>query len=167
MKRLKPELARIFKSSGRVAFLGIGSDLRGDDSVGGYVVKELKRTVKTFGGKLKFFFGYTAPENITGEIKKFRPAYLVIIDSAELGASPGSFRIIPSEKIGGISFSSHRMPLKIMTDYLLNSIKCDSIVIGIQPKSTDFGRPLSDEALRGSERLILQVKEALNFLLKF
>jgi Ni,Fe-hydrogenase maturation factor len=53
------------------------------------------------------------------------------------------------------------MPLKIMVDYLLESFKCDVTVIGIQPKTLEFGHQPTKE-IKDSVR---QVAKALSEVL--
>ena len=69
-KALKSRLA----SAKKVAVLGIGSDLRGDDVAGMLTAEKLfKLVAKKSTSRLKIFFGSTAPENLTGDIKRFNP----------------------------------------------------------------------------------------------
>jgi hydrogenase 3 maturation protease len=103
--------------------------------------------------RLSLFYGATAPENLTGEIKKFQPSHLIIIDSADVGQEPGTIEIISPDQVGGISFSSHMMPIKVMVDYMLQSIDCRVIVIGIQPRTLEYNVPPSPE-VAGSVRQV-------------
>jgi len=152
---LKTALKKRLPDSGRIALLGVGSELRGDDAAGLLVAEYLRKSsAKNIKLKnLKVFFGSTAPENLTGEIKKFKPAFLVIVDSADMDRSPGAVKLISLDEIGGISFCTHQLPLKILTDYLVQSIGCEILIIGIQPGKIDFGAPLSKE-VKKSARLV-------------
>jgi len=96
-------------------------------------------------GSFAVFFGGTAPENITGEIKKFAPTHLIIIDALDAGGSPGDIKLISPDEIGGASFGTHGLPLKMVTDYLSNFLKCEMIIIGIHPKAIAFGSGVSAE----------------------
>ncbi len=132
------------KSGVKIVFLGVGSPLRADDSVGLYIVEQLEQALKTDATKeFRFYLGESAPENFTGEIRSFRPTHLMIFDAADLGEVPGTFAVIPREKIGGTSFSTHVLPLKMLADYLVMATGCTVSVIGIQPQNLEFGEPLS------------------------
>ena len=72
---------------------------------------------------------------------------------ADLGLSPGKIAVIPPDNIGGISFCTHSLPLKVMTDYLLESFRCEIIIIGIQPKNLSVGASPSKEVLDAVESL--------------
>jgi len=123
--------------------------------------QELK---KALGGNknLKFILGGSAPENFTGEIIKFSPSHIIIIDSADLGKNAGAIELIKEEDIGGVSFSTHRLPTKILIDYLKNSINCEFIFIGIQPKTLKFGDLVSEEVKASVKFLSESIQEILS-----
>jgi hydrogenase 3 maturation protease len=144
---LKTELQKKLKNAKRIALLGIGSTLRSDDAAGAMVAEQAAKKIR--GEKkqpaFKVFFGATAPENLTGEIRTFKPSHVIMVDSANLGVKPGTVQLLDPAKIGGISFSTHALPLKMMADYLRESIKCKVLIVGIQPKSLEFGEKVSPE----------------------
>ena len=164
MQRLKIILRNRLKSAQRVAVLGIGSELSGDDAVGTMIAKELKAAhiKKKKTKSVKVFLGQTAPENLTGEIKKFKPTHLVIIDAVDFEGQAGAVKIIDTDKEMGPSFSTHKMPVHIIKDYLCNSIGCETIIIGIQPQSYDFFCSLSDKIQQSVKKLSIELKDALN-----
>ncbi|MFA4967039.1 MAG: hydrogenase maturation peptidase HycI [Candidatus Margulisiibacteriota bacterium] len=139
---LRTALQIKLKNISRAALIGVGAELKGDDAAGLLVAQRLKdkRTPH-----LEVIFGGTAPENFTGEIRKINPSHLIIIDAAEMGREPGHIELIDKEKIGGYTFSTHSLPLKIMIDYILNDIQCEIIIIGIEPKTMKFGGQVSSE----------------------
>ena len=146
MANLKALLAKRLSNARRIALLGVGSELRGDDACGVLVADAVKKSVKSAPKrKFKVFSGCTAPENMTGVIRRFNPTHVVIVDAADLGAKPGAVKLIDPDKIRGTSFCTHQLPLSILADYLVQSIGCELLVIGIQPKDLTFGRPLSRE----------------------
>lgn len=148
MQGIKKILENRLKSAQRVALLAIGSQLRGDDAAGLLVVQGLTNTEK-----LRVFIGSTAPENLTGEIKKYNPTHLIIIDCADLQEKPGTVKIFDPEQTTGDSFSTHRLPLKMLSQYLRMSLECDIMVIGIQPKSIKFSTEVSDEVKTAAKQL--------------
>ena len=141
---MKTALKKLFDKAEKVALLGVGSDLRGDDAAGLLVAKLLSQSLKKHGS-FKVFFGDTAPENLTGEIKRFCPTHLVIVDSADMHEAAGVVKLINPDQVGGLSFCTHSLPVKIMADYLVQSLGCQIAIIGIQPKALDFGSSVSKE----------------------
>jgi hydrogenase 3 maturation protease len=150
---MNPELKNRLNNAACIVLVGVGSELRGDDSAGLLVAQKLKVKSK----KLKVLIGGTAPENLTGEIKRLKPSHLIIVDSADFGAGPGAVAVIGYDKIGGHSFSTHSAPLKMMIDYLLADISFEPIVIGIQPRSLEFGAEVSPEV----SKAVAEVADAL------
>ena len=145
MNALRKFLKTRLEGARSIAVIGIGSDLRGDDVAGILAAKSLETLAKKKKKrKIKVFFGATAPENITGEIKNFGPSHIIIIDTAEIEEKPGTILVLTLDETGGgISFSTHTMPAKILAEYFLKSFTCDCIIIGIQPKSLKFGSKAS------------------------
>jgi hydrogenase 3 maturation protease len=166
MRLLKKKLKNKLSGARRIAVLGVGSDICSDDVSGMRVAEHLKAGLKAFRSrvKFKFFAGGTAPENFTGEIKKFKPSHLIIIDCADFSKPPGEVTIFGIEEIGGITFSTHRLPANIMADYLIQSVKCDCFIVGIQPKTLQFGEELSKEVSRSVKALVRAMRESFEAL---
>jgi hydrogenase 3 maturation protease len=78
-----------------------------------------------------------------------------------MGQKAGSIILISPEEVGGISFSSHMLPVKMMVDYLLESLKCEIIIIGIQPKILMFGETISKEVKKSTKQISDAVRQIL------
>jgi len=133
--------------------------LRGDDIIGVLIAEALHKSKKR-PSCLKAFVGCTAPENITGEVKKFLrnakddAAHIILVDAAQMDAKPGTIKLLEAEAIKGTSFSTHVLPLPILMSYFQAQINCGVSVIGIQPAHTDFGAEPSKEVLRTVNKVI-------------
>jgi hydrogenase 3 maturation protease len=162
----------------RIAVMGVGSELRGDDIAGLLAAEQIEKSIKgktafphsthpdTPGfaqskAEVRVFIGETAPENLTGEIKRYQPTHLIVIDAAELNKKPGHIEIMDLETIGGASFCTHSLPLKVIITYLLESFKFEVILIGIQPKSITFGAQPAKEVIAAVKKLAVAIIEAL------
>ena len=147
----------------RVAILGVGSELRGDDVAGLLAAKQIEKTItkQTTSPEVRVFIGETAPENLTGEIKKFQPTHLIIIDAAELNKEPGHIEIMEPGTIGGTTFCTHSLPLKVIIGYLLESFKFQAIIIGIQPKTLTFGAQATKEVVAAAKHLAQTITKLL------
>jgi hydrogenase 3 maturation protease len=151
MESFQTSLRRSLKDARRVAVLAIGSPLRGDDAAGLRVAEQLRRVRKqrrlktARSSSVRIFLGETAPENLTGQIKKFRPTHLVILDAADARRKkPGSITLVRHDLLrGGSSISTHNLPVNILVQYIRQSVPCKVLILGIQPESHEFGRPLS------------------------
>lgn len=164
MGKLTAVLKQKLENAGKVAILGVGSELRSDDAAGVLVaqqIKEISRRKKKSVPRVKVFIGETAPENLTGEIKEFKPSHLIIIDSSDTDVPPGQVTIISPEKVGGTSFCTHSLPLKVMVDYLRQSCGCETIIIGIQPKNLSVGGLVSKEVAKAAKELAVTIVNLL------
>jgi len=166
-----PDLSRLLeqylKGAKRIALLAVGSELRADDAAGLLIAQKLLPFSKTkkLCPKLKIFVGETAPENLTGEIRKFNPDHLVILDSADTGKKPGTVMSISPQEVGGISFSTHQLPLKLMIQYLQESLSCAVTIVGVQPGDLHFGAPMSKEVRASSLEVARNLKKAVQSVL--
>jgi hydrogenase 3 maturation protease len=152
---LQASLKQKLNNAARIAVLGVGSELRGDDIAGLLAARQIEQNSKgkSVTPQLKVFIGETAPENLTGEIKQFSPTHLIIIDAAQLDKEPGHIEVMEPETIGGTSFCTHSLPLKIIIGYMLESFKFQAIIIGIQPKTLTFGAQPTKEVVAASKHL--------------
>jgi hydrogenase 3 maturation protease len=164
VETIKQTIKNWLPDAKRIALLGIGSELRADDAAGVLVAERLENSCRKLAGGpiLKVFSGATAPENLTGEIKKFKPTHLIIVDAADTGKKAGEIVLIKPERLRGVSFCTHQLPLKIMVDYLSESIDCRILVIGVQPKSLDFGGLPSQEIQKSVKIISDAIKEVIN-----
>jgi hydrogenase 3 maturation protease len=105
--------------------------------------------------------GHTAPENVTGEIRTFAPSHVLFVDAAEFGAAPGSVRIFESADIGGMTSSTHTLPLAVIADYLTGELGCRVLFLGLQPKGVEFGERLSEEVAAAVADTVAILAQAL------
>jgi hydrogenase 3 maturation protease len=140
----------------RVAVVGVGHELRGDDAVGLTVVQRLPPTCTWL-----VVVGGSAPENCTGTLRRFGPDLVVLVDAADLRARPGFIQWLDSTQIDGLSASTHTLPLSIVAAYLTAELRCPVGVLAIQPASNDIGAPLSPEVDHAAHHLV-QVLSALS-----
>ncbi len=139
----------------RVAVIGVGSDLRGDDVAGVLVARRLAAWARRTGcDRLGAFMGGAAPENFTGEIVRFRPDLLVLVDAAHLGREPGAVEVIRPESVGGLAFSTHMLPVPIFLDYVRATCGCRTVVLGIDIVQKDVLAPISPPVERAVRRLV-------------
>lgn len=154
MSELRDFLLKRLAGTKKLAILGVGSVLRGDDAAGILIVERLSEAFPQESyPNLIICAGGTAPENFSGNIRLFAPDHVLIIDAADAGAEPGSIVDIPRTEIGGPSFSSHMLPLKIMVDYLVHETGTNVTMLGLQYKGIEFGAELSPEMREAVDEL--------------
>lgn len=97
----------------------------------------------------------TVPENFTGRIKRLRPTHIIFFDAVEMGKDPGFYDFIDEGTLIAQSLSTHKQSLKILLKVLKEENPGVKIrLVGVQPKTTDFGRGLSRPVSRGLNSLL-------------
>ena len=142
-KKLKSESADFQRLQFlKIAYVGVGSELNGDDAAGLWVVRGLAPLLKDKPHLLCLDSGIN-PENAIGPLRKFAPEAVVIIDAADMGQAAGSVQFIESGRVDGINFSTHSLPMNMIGDYLESELNCAVWLLGIQPAGLEFGEPLT------------------------
>jgi hydrogenase 3 maturation protease len=149
--------------------LGVGSDLRGDDAAGMLIADRLQAHFSGRPGASAFrvFRGETAPENCSGELKRFKPSHILIVDSADFGKEPGETVLASPEEITGISFTTHRLPLFVFTDYLTAEFPCSIIILGIQPGTLELFHAVTGPVQRAVDSLTSMLIESITGRISF
>ena len=135
------DFKRILK--GKVLLFGIGNTLRGDDALGPVLVEQLMNKINAVCINAE-----GSPENYTGKVIKEKPDTLVIIDAVHMNLNPGEYRLLVPEDLDDTVFSTHDIPLRMLTDYLRSEIKMDIYILGIEPQQLELGRKMSPEVRR-------------------
>jgi hydrogenase 3 maturation protease len=136
----------------RLAIVGIGHELCGDDALGIVISQELETIFQNLDN-VRVFAAGSAPENLCGALRRFAPDLLILIDAAHISEKPGTIRWIELEKIGGISASTHTIPLCILTDYLTAEIGCRVVLLGVQPAILMYG-PISKDVEESIQTIV-------------
>ena len=152
------------KDCEKLAIMGIGNTMKGDDGFGIMLVKNLidyyidndidindkyelnpNNEVNKIGNKLLLLNCGVVPENFTDVLKKEKPSHILIVDAALMGKPVGTISIIDVDDISEVGFSTHSLPMSIIVKYIKHYINTEILIIGIEPKNIDFGEPLSNE----------------------
>jgi hydrogenase 3 maturation protease len=128
--------------AGRVAVLGIGNELNGDDSAGNWVARKLIERLIDQPNLLVMDCG-TIPENASGPLRKFQPQIILLVDAADLDERPGTIQFVKLDEVRGFSASSHSLPLTILAKFLVQEFSCKVALCCIQPQSLEFEAELS------------------------
>ena len=143
-----------------LAIVGVGSELNGDDGIGIHIARRLKRRLSDRKDTL-VLEGGTLPENITSPLRRFGPGLVIIIDAADFSGTTGEIRFIPPEKIGGMSFSSHTLPLSMLARFLEEELDSKVLILGIQPESLEFGDKISPACRNAAERIVREFSRVI------
>ena len=135
------ELRDFITGAHKIAILGIGNDLRSDDGLGPYIVEKLniddpRILIENVG---------SVPEGFARNLAEFGAERVIMVDAADMLKPPGHIEFVTKDRIGGINISTHSMPLSFLMMYLEQETGGKTVLIGIQPKSIQFGEGLTQE----------------------
>jgi hydrogenase 3 maturation protease len=128
------------KLKGKVLILGVGNPLRGDDGAGPYLIKQLKGRVEA-----NLLNGEEEPEILLDQIAGMKPDSILIVDSVDLMAKPGSAALMDENQIDKRSLFTHHASLKLFIECVKGETGAKVLVLGIQPKSMEIGQTMSRE----------------------
>jgi hydrogenase 3 maturation protease len=149
----------------RIAILGVGNSFRSDDAAGILVARALsQRECAADTDHVLIIEAGPAPENRTGELRKFAPELVLIVDAVEMGEAPGAVHWISEKEIDGMSASTHSLPLSMLAHYLRLELKCDVRLLGIQVGSNDVGETISPEVLQAADEIVDELDRSIRDL---
>jgi hydrogenase maturation protease HycI len=153
--RLQASLNPVIEVNGhpRLAVVGIGHELCGDDAVGLQLAIRLRSAVGPKERLLVVEAG-PAPENFTGPLRRFRPDLVLLVDAAQMDGEPGAIAWVDPQEAGGISASTHTLPLHLFAGYLQAELGCAVALIGIQPAQTFSDAPLTPGVREAAEAVV-------------
>jgi len=155
------KLGNLLRSSSKhkIVFIGVGHPLRGDDYVGSYVVKELIKRGERKPINVDFLDAEDSVESVI--TKAYQAKHIIFIDSCEMNVQPGEIHLISVSETDYPFFTTHGIPLKLLSERLLPQSKV--WVLAIQPKQVEFSEKMSPEV---SEASMLVSKFILEKLLE-
>lgn len=117
-------------------------DWKSDDRVGVSLARALGRALPP-DPRLCVISGGEAPENFTGAIRAFAPSHVLLLDAVDHGLEPGTAFLADESSISMGDMTSHRLPLKLLMDFLAATLPCRVMLVGVQPRTLMPGRRLS------------------------
>ncbi len=139
----------------RLAVVGIGSELWGDDAAGVQAARLLQSAGIQSEALLVLDTG-PVPENFSGQLRRFQPEFILLIDAVRPHPSnpvPGRIAWIELSDLEGVSALTHGMPLSVLGEYLVNQLHCAVGLLGVEGAGFDFGQPLSPPVRRAVKKI--------------
>jgi hydrogenase maturation protease len=138
------DLFGLFSPTKKLALVGVGHPLRGDDYVGSFAVKAVMEA--TEGSLPDGVYLFDAEDNVEAVITRLARLglkYVIFIDACEMGLKAGEKRLVSVTETSYPFFTTHGIPLRVLAERLLS--ESEVLVLAIQPKRTEFGFSLSPE----------------------
>ncbi|TLN06394.1 hydrogenase maturation protease, partial [bacterium] len=101
----------------RLALLGIGNELNGDDAAGVLVLRALRARLASRPHLLLLEAGL-APEAFTGPLRRFAPDCVILIDAALLDEAPGTVARVDWQQTDGLSATTHTLPPSVLVKFI-------------------------------------------------
>lgn len=133
----------LLSSKHKIVFIGVGHPLRGDDYVGSYVIKELIKRIERKSLNVDFFDAEDNVESVITKATQTGPKHVIFVDSCEMNSQPGTIQLISVSETDYPFFTTHGIPLKLLSERLLP--ESEAWVLGIQPKQVEFSEKMSPE----------------------
>lgn len=162
MEEEKPlyKVKELISNSSKKIFVCVGNELRGDDEVGVYIGRRLKRTRRL---KDNVILAYNTPENYIQETLAKDIEIVIFFDAVDVNASPGTiiFQEIFPDRPSYISISTHSIPIETITSIIqsLSGRKMKFYIVGVQAKNFDLGSKMSREVLHAAKTLTKTIEE--------
>ncbi len=138
----------------RIALVGIGHELRGDDAAGVILARKLQPLADSNMDRLRVIDAGHAPENFTRVMRDFHPDLIVFVDVAQMNDAPGTIRWLAWQDTAGLSGSTHTLPIHVLASFLSVDLGCEIGLIGIQPADNTMDVPLSPAVQQAVAELV-------------
>jgi hydrogenase 3 maturation protease len=139
----------------KVLILGIGNRLRGDDAVGSILAERLMKKLD-----IPIIDAGDVPENYLGPIEASGADLVLVLDAADLGASPGDLSLIEMDQLKEVGISTHTASLALLFKVIPQERRPDALLVAIQPEQMETGLGLSrsvEMALKQLEWLLVRL----------
>ncbi len=136
----------------RLAILGVGQELKGDDAAGVLLVRGLSVKLPPSKNLLLVEAG-PSPESFTGVLHRFQPDLVILADIAWMEAEPGAVRWLTPDEVEGVSALTHTLPLSVVAKYLKAEVGCEVRILAIQPVQVEFATAMSEAVAKAIEKI--------------
>jgi len=134
----------------KVAIVGVGNRLRGDDGVGSVIAEQLQSLV---GEKVLIIDAETVPENYLGVLLDAKPEIVLFVDAVDFGGEVGNWTLVPLSVLADKIPSTHTVSLKLLGQ-ILESNGIESWLLAIQPNQFGFGLAMSEPVASTAQSLV-------------
>jgi hydrogenase 3 maturation protease len=133
----EPDLKSLLQ--GKVAILGFGNRLWGDDGAGSVLAERLKAAHPDAA----IFDGGMVPENYLEKVAASEPDSILLVDATDFGGRTGECRVFAGDKLAFTGLSTHAGSPQMLAAYLEARTGGDVTMLAIQPEKTGEGSEIS------------------------
>ncbi|MBU0651012.1 hydrogenase 3 maturation endopeptidase HyCI [bacterium] len=143
----------LIDKSSDLLIITVGNTFRSDDGVGPYIYSKLKSSKK-----IKILNADENPENIVDDAIAFNPDKIIFIDAGDWGGVPGEIKIISEDQISKVTFSTHMIPLNVVSALIRQDIDAEIVFLGIQILSMEFKEGICEAVKSAADELVGIIK---------
>lgn len=148
---------------GKIAILGIGNELRGDDAAAIKIVRKIQEKIDS--ENILVINGGSVPEKFTSKIKDFDPNQILLIDTVDFGEEARFVSRAEPNNIQRDFMSTHRMSLDMLIEYLEGETGAEIFLIGIQPARIEKDAKISEDVEKSIKELSKTLIKKLGYTL--
>jgi hydrogenase 3 maturation protease len=145
----------------RIAVVGMGHELRGDDAAGVAVARILRSALGDSEHLLVIDAG-AAPENHTGPLRRFQPDVVLFVDAAQMDEAPGTIRWLSWHEAEGLGAFTHTLSPRVLASFLTSELDCKVALLGIQPADDAAIDALTPEVEEAVDTVVLSLLRVLS-----
>lgn len=155
-KTLNPNsnIVSLIKAGKKTVIVGIGNVLKGDDAFGPMLIENIQGKTPAV-----CIDAGTAPENYAGKIAKEKPQTVLIVDAVHLSRKPGDYCLLDKSQILKVGFSTHDASVHMFIEFLEKETDASIYLLGVQPKTMDFGADMTQEVKQTLTKISDLIKE--------
>ena len=135
----------------KVLILGVGDRARRDDGLGSYLAERLRGKIN-----VPLLDAGSVPENFLRQVEASQADLVLVLDTADLRATPGDLALLELSQVGEMAISTHTVNLQLLFKVSPASRRPKVLVLAVQPETTGTGTKMSLTA-----RLAMQGLESL------
>lgn len=135
----------------KVLILGVGDRARRDDGLGSYLAERLRGKIN-----VPLLDAGSVPENFLRQVEASQADLVLVLDTADLRATPGDLALLELSQVGEMAISTHTVNLQLLFKVIPVSRRPKVLVLAVQPETTGTGTKMSLTA-----RLAMQGLESL------
>ena len=141
---------------GKLIIFCVGNEMRGDDGIGLVIYKRLREKIPK---DILLYDVGSSLENYLSVIAKNQATHCLIIDAVDFGQKeiiPGTIGFFkPSDlQKNQTMFTTHYIPMNVFLDYLKKDSEVKIRILGIQPKTIEFGTEMSTEVHTAIDKIM-------------
>ncbi|MCX7705604.1 MAG: hydrogenase maturation protease [bacterium] len=149
----KQEIYKKIKGFKNLVIMCIGNPDSSDDGVGSMIGDKLSKILASYNNILVVNC-YNRPENFTSLVRKAMPDHIIILDSCISEKKPGTISIFSPDALEETDILSHRVPAKLLSEYLEKETGASIVIVGIQPDTILKGQFISEPVRKAAEEII-------------